>query len=258
MVYGMLVVVLPVFNEDDGIENFLIELKENLKSYSPLFVVVDDKSTDNSYTVLKKMKDLNFPLIILRNELNCGHGFSVLKGLKAAVKLKPDSILLCDGDGQFDGTDVKKIFEIHIRNSYATVEGVRKCRSDPWFRHFISSATRFLVWIASGTLPKDANTPLRVFAFPEIEHLLTQIESNCLIPNLAISSITRKLRMPIIEVAVRSLPPRRQTDSIDQWNQKSNLLPSKRLLKFMYLALFSWIRIVLCCVSVKKLVSHSA
>ena len=248
----MLIVVLPVFNEGDGIETFLNELHENLESYSPLFLVVDDKSTDNSFSVLQKMKDLGFPLVIIQNDLNRGHGYSVLNGLKAAVNLKPDSILLCDGDGQFDGTDIRRIYEIHLKKSNAIVEGVRRGRIDPWFRRLISRLTRALVWVASGTLPNDANTPLRIFPFTIIEYLLTEIEPNCLVPNLAISSITRKSRFPIIEIDVRSLPPRRHRDSVDQWNQKSKLLPSKRLLKFVYLAIFSWIRVVIRCIGLKR------
>ena len=52
----MLVVALPIFNEANGIQGFLHELNENLKGFSPFFVAVDDRSTDNTYAILSKMK----------------------------------------------------------------------------------------------------------------------------------------------------------------------------------------------------------
>ena len=249
----MLVVALPIFNEANGIQGFLHELNENLKGFSPFFVAVDDRSTDNTYAILSKMKNDGFPLTILQNETNKGHGFSVIVGLKQAIELNPHSILLCDGDGQFDGVDVKFLVKAHCDNTDAIVEAVRIDRNDPWFRKLISRITRVLVWLVCKEMPKDANTPLRVLSIQKAKLLLNEIENDCLIPNLAISSFARVMNLDIIEFKARSLPPRRNRDSIDQWKQKTNFLPSKRLLRFVFLATFSWLTIAKNCRSLRKL-----
>jgi len=240
----MLIVVLPVFNESDGIEDFLNELKVNLDCHEPVFIVVDDKSTDYTYQVLSKMKNDSFPVVILQNETNRGHGFSVIKGLTAAIAKNPAAIILCDGDGQFLGSDIKQMYEAHLNHPRTIIEGVRVNREDPWFRRFISRTTRFLVWVSCREKPHDANTPLRVFYPQDVDRLLCEINEDCLIPNLAMSLISRKLSIPILELEVRSIPPRRNLETIDQWQQKVKILPSKRLIKFSLKAFIQWIKIV--------------
>jgi glycosyltransferase involved in cell wall biosynthesis len=239
----MLIVVLPVFNESDGIEDFLNELKVNLDAYEPTFIVVSDKSTDSTIQILSKMQGDSFPLIVLQNETNRGHGFTVLKGLTAAISENPVSIILCDGDGQFNGSDIKHLFETHLNHPFTIIEGVRVNREDPWFRRFLSSATRLLVWASCREKPKDANTPLRVFYRQDVERLLREIDEDCLIPNLAMSLISRKLKIRILEIEVRSQPPRRNQETIDQWQQKVKILPSTRLIRFVVKAFIQWIKI---------------
>jgi len=41
-------VVMPAFNEEEGIVEFLSELNESLSQFDPFFVVVDDLSTDGT------------------------------------------------------------------------------------------------------------------------------------------------------------------------------------------------------------------
>jgi dolichol-phosphate mannosyltransferase len=243
----MVIVVLPVFNESNGIEEFFTELNLSLRSYSPTFLVVDDKSTDSTHEILSRLKAKGFPLVVLQNVMNSGHGFSVIKGLTSAIMHRSNSIILYDGDGQFDGNDVKALFEIHLENVGAIVEGVRVGRNDPWFRRFISGTTRILVWTINREKPKDANTPLRIFYRSEIDFVLSKIKETCLIPNLAISSISRTLGIPILEIDVRSLPPRRNRATVDQWKQKSNYVPSLRLVKFVAKAFISWINVAKVC-----------
>jgi glycosyltransferase involved in cell wall biosynthesis len=238
----MLVIALPVFNEETGISGFLNELYENLNGFSPYFVVVDDKSTDSTNAILSKMQTDGFPITTIQNKINKGHGFSVIAGIKKAIELRPKSILICDGDGQFHGADVRILVESQFRNTNSIIEGVRTHRNDPWFRRFLSLGTRILVWVVCGNMPKDANTPLRVLSLENATNLLNGIDDDCLIPNLAISGLSRAGRFEINEIEVRSLPPRRDRDAIDHWKQKTNFLPSKRLLRFAFFATIQWMK----------------
>jgi hypothetical protein len=142
------------------------------------------------------------------------------------------------------GADIKQLYEAHLNHPRTIIEGVRVDREDPWFRRFISRTTRFLVWVSCGEKPKDANTPLRVFYPQDVDRLLSEINEDCLIPNLAMSLISRKRNIPILEIEVRSIPPRRNFETIDQWQQKVKILPSKRLIKFAAKAFIQWIKIV--------------
>ena len=245
-------VVLPVFNEADGIEVFLRELQSSLENYNPSFIVVDDHSTDATYVILKSLLREGFPLRVHQNDRNMGHGYSCIKGLELAIAHAPSTVMLCDGDGQFDGSEIRELLETHINNSQIIVEGVRLNRREFWFRKLISFLTRLLTAIASHRKPRDANTPLRIYPLAHMRTLFYKIPDCCTIPNLALSSISRTLRLPILEIGVRSLPPRR-LDSTSHWKQRYNFLPSKRLIKFVYLAFFDWLQIAKKCAELRRL-----
>jgi dolichol-phosphate mannosyltransferase len=236
----MLIIALPIFNEADGISDFMFELKKELDDFSPLFVAVEDRSTDNTYEILRRMESEGFPVTVVQNDVNRGHGYSVISGAKIAIDMGPSAIVLCDGDGQFLAADIRALVEIHMRDSNLIVEGVRVGRVDPWFRRLISIMCRFLVYLSCRRIPKDANTPLRVISPQAAKSLLDEVEDNCLIPNLAMCVLSRTLGFEIVEINVSSIPPRRKPGSIDQWKQRSSFLPSKRLLRFVLLATISW------------------
>lgn len=244
-------VVLPVFNEAYGIEAFLRELHLNLETYEPSFIVIDDKSADNTFAILEKLLSEGFPLEVHQNELNMGHGYSLMMGLRSAITDKASTIILCDGDGQFDGAEVKTLFEAHINNAQVIVEGARIDRKEFWFRKLISSFTRLLTLVASRQKPQDANTPLRIYSLEDLTFLFDKIDKNCSIPNLALSSISRTLKVPVLEIQVRSLPPRRLS-SMSHWKQKYDFLPSKRLIKFSYIGFLDWLQILRTCIDLRK------
>ena len=239
----MLVISLPVFNEATGISGFLEELNHHLKTLQPHFIVVDDQSTDSTLSILTRLQASGFPITVLRNSENQGHGQTVLRGLTAAVELEPTRIVLCDGDGQFDGSDIALLVQTSIETNTSIIEGVRHGRNDPWFRRTISFGTRILVFLSSGSRALDANTPLRVVQFADAKRLLSQIPADCPVPNLAMSALSRAQGLTITQIPVTSRPPRRQAGTTDHWKQKFATLPSRRLLKFVSRALVSWVSV---------------
>lgn len=237
---GVIVISLPVFNEEAGIAEFLGELQDSLKSFEPHFLIVDDHSTDSTPIILRKLEQTFDQITVLRNARNCGHGASVLRGLDAAVMLKPVRIVTCDGDGQFYGKDIASLVELSMSENTPIIEGVRHGRVDPWFRRFVSMATKVLVRVSSGKTTMDANTPLRVISLNTATSLLKEVPKNCPVPNLAISALARSGGLVIREVPVKSRPPRRRLGSENHWKQKFRLLPSWRFVRFVLNALFAW------------------
>jgi len=235
----VLTVSLPVYNEEDGIEEFLRELQHHLSVYEPRFIVVDDHSTDSTAAVLNSLTDRAFPLTVVSNEMNLGHGGSVLRGLAAAIALHPTRLVLCDGDGQFHGEEVARLVKLSLESDVDIVEGIRRGRNDPWFRRVLSFGTQVLVLFSSRTRSADANTPLRVLKTGVASDMLHQIPTDCPVPNLAMSAMARSERLSILQTPVQSRPARRKTGTQDHWRQRFSMLPSRRLITFAWKALVS-------------------
>jgi len=101
-----LCIVMPAWNEEEGIGLFLKEIESNLLDIGLKFVVVDDKSTDKTVQVVEQLANNGMNITLIKNSINLGHGPSTLLALKAGLESGASTILAIDGDGQFLGTDL--------------------------------------------------------------------------------------------------------------------------------------------------------
>jgi dolichol-phosphate mannosyltransferase len=232
-------VVMPAYNEAEGIQTFLNELALALRSWSPNFVVVNDCSKDGTSEEVLSLARQGFPVELRNNEHNSGHGISTLRALSAGLQSGADIIIAIDGDGQFRGEDVALTLS-SLEGDVVIVEGVRTHRDDPAFRRVVSLTTRLLVFFRTGSYPKDANTPLRLYRRATLEKLLGMVPSETPVPNLFISALTRKNKLNYLEIEVRSRDRLGAEVTGSTWGKGVSWLPSKRFLRFTVGAVRSW------------------
>lgn len=84
----MFTVIVPAYNEEKNIGEFLEKLTKKVED----IIVVDDGSTDNTYSIAK-----TFNARVIRHKKNMGKGQAIITGLKFA---KSEKVVLMDGDGQ--------------------------------------------------------------------------------------------------------------------------------------------------------------
>lgn len=235
-------VVMPAFNEAEGIGEFLQELNAELQLWNPAFTVVDDCSLDNTSEVVSALASAGVPVAVLRNPINSGHGPSTISALTAGLASESPYIVALDGDGQFSASDVRRVLETLASNEgIDIVEGVRSQRDDPWFRKSVSFGTQVLVWTRARQLPADANTPLRAYRRGALAQLLSGIPQNAMTPNLLVSVLSRRGPFTLAQVEVKSLPRRGASEVGTTWGRGSRLLPSSRFVKFCWSAGKQWI-----------------
>jgi dolichol-phosphate mannosyltransferase len=238
-----LAVAMPAWNEAAGIAEFLHELSTSLAQFPTTFVVVDDASTDGMRETLESLSFREeHTLQVFTNDRNQGHGPSTLRALREATSTDAEVIVALDGDGQFYGADIARVVGVLLQEGCDVVEGVRQGRTDPWFRKPISLATRALVFIRSGRVPLDANTPLRAYFAKDLERIISTLPAHTATPNLLISSMTRKSNWMVFEVGVTSIPRRGGDASGSTWGGMSLRLPNKRLLRFCAVAFGQWLK----------------
>ena len=99
-------IIIPLYNEQQRILELLDELhKVQYPSFvqSTEIVVVDDRSTDNSYSHVDEYKKNNSDIVLLQHEQNRGKGAAVKTGIKRS---SGDVILIQDADMELYPKDI--------------------------------------------------------------------------------------------------------------------------------------------------------
>ncbi len=87
-------IVVPAFNEEEGIGRGLDRMIE-MKLHERFEVIyVDDGSTDNTYSIIRQ-----YPVQCLRHNINKGYGAALKTGIRRA---KGEKVVILDSDGQHD------------------------------------------------------------------------------------------------------------------------------------------------------------
>ena len=145
-------VLITVYNESPRIDKVLKKLSE----YQ--VIVVDDGSIDDTLSKVKKYKNVK----IITYSKNKGKGYALQRGFARARKLKFDTLILMDGDGQHDPADIPK-FVNKINDGFDVVLGSRfiKPTKIPFFRRIILQGGRFIEKFVIGIDLTDAHNGYR-------------------------------------------------------------------------------------------------
>lgn len=112
-------IVIPAFNEEQGIGRVLESLKE-LSNEGVEILVVSDGSTDKTSEVVK-----SFPYVkLIEHRMNKGYGASLKTGIQ---KASGEFVVFCDADGQHQISDIKKV--LYGSEDFDMVVGARSKES---------------------------------------------------------------------------------------------------------------------------------
>ena len=96
-------ILIPAYNESIKIGKLLDELKEKHLS----ILVVDDGSTDKTYSIAQSKAD-----IVLRNEMNSGKGLAIKKGIALLLQKNDwDYVITMDADNQHSPFDLDSFLQ---------------------------------------------------------------------------------------------------------------------------------------------------
>jgi len=236
-----IIITMPAHNEAFSIQHFLPEISASLSAYECRFVLVDDRSTDETIVVFEStLRAIDRLGTVISNSENLGHGPSTVKGLQYALLFESDYVISVDGDGQFIGADIRKMLETFQSSGADLAIGVRKNRTDPIFRKVVSFITRLLVRVSSGLKVKDANCPLRIYQPGALRLIIDQLPEHSLVPNLLILKIISKLQIKFEQIEVISIPRRGTEKTGTMWKGKRASVPSKRFISFCFRSLLDF------------------
>lgn len=153
-------IIVPVFNEEDGVEEAVKQIYRDISS-NPVkkivgayeVIVVDDGSTDKTGKILKnvkrKFKDLN----IVRHRVNQGLGASIVTGIKYSTK---EYVTYLPADGQAFLREIYKgLLIARTADLVLTYRGVREDYNV--YRHMLSNVLMIFMKIFFNLSFKDYN-----------------------------------------------------------------------------------------------------
>ncbi len=199
--------VVPVYNEEGNVAQLYQEILHTAKLLQKPFeiIFVDDGSSDNTQTELKKLK----PIIIIQLRKNSGQSAALDAGFKAS---QGNVIVSLDGDGQNDPADIPHLVDKLEQEELDVVCGWRFKRKDNIFRRFISLGARFWRSILVSDGIHDAGCTLRVYRKEAIADLDLYGELHRMIP-----AILRWQGFKIGEMKVNHRP---RTRGVSKYNYK--------------------------------------
>lgn len=132
----MVSIVVPMYNESEGIGDFLDEeLSPVLETLSEKYevIIVDDGSTDKSMEVVKKSKiNQKHPVKVVAFTRNFGKEIALTAGIRQA---RGDAVIMIDADGQHPANMIPEM----IKKWLAGAKIVTAVRGQNMTKHRISS-----------------------------------------------------------------------------------------------------------------------
>lgn len=153
-------IIVPVFNEEDGIEKTIIEIFKDAKSTqirklisSFEIIVVDDGSFDKTSEILKNLQKKYKNLKVINHKINRGLGAAIVTGVKCATK---SFITYLPADGQAFLREIHKGLEI-VPNADLVLTFRGQRRDYNMYRHMLSSVLMISMKIFFNLNFKDYN-----------------------------------------------------------------------------------------------------
>lgn len=146
----MISLIIPFFNEGENITPLIREIDEAMGTlhYEYEIVFVDDGSTDNSSSQVKKNGEKNNQIVLCTHTKRRGKGEALQTGITNSCG---EIIIFMDGDLQDDPHDIPHFLK-KIDEGASFVNGVRKIRKD-------NSIIRFYSGLVNGFLKVFMDSP---------------------------------------------------------------------------------------------------
>jgi undecaprenyl-phosphate 4-deoxy-4-formamido-L-arabinose transferase len=188
-------VVVPVFNEQESLNELYSRINKALEEYRDTEIVfVDDGSSDSSLDILKKFSVDDNKVRVVSLYRNFGQHAALMAGFKDSYG---KIIVTLDADLQNPPEEIPKLVS-KIEDGFDVVAGKRLDRKDRFMRIVVSVIMNKIISVLTGVKHTDYGCMLRAYRRPIINCLLDYGEKSVYIP-----AFTSWLSSNIIEVPVK-------------------------------------------------------
>jgi dolichol-phosphate mannosyltransferase len=207
-------VIMPAYNEEEGIKDALDAVVENVFPLVPdsELVVVNDGSRDGTGPLLDRLAKAD-PRIKVVHKPNGGHGPAIITGLSNATG---EFVFLVDSDNQIPLEAFPPLWK-QIEAGHDAAFGVRRIRHDARVRIVLTRVIRAALATLFGVRIYDANVPFKVIRRSLWERARAIIPDDTLAPSLFVALFAARQRARVAFVDVPHKDRETGTVSIRRW-----------------------------------------
>jgi len=195
-------IVIPLFNEEES----LPELSEwitrvmSLNNFSYQLILVDDGSTDTSWSVVEKLSETNPSIEAIKFRRNYGKAAALQVGFNAA---KGDVVITMDADLQDSPEEIPALYNMIMKEGYDLVSGWKKKRHDPISKRWPSKIYNRLVRMVTGIKLHDFNCGLKAYNLATVKGIEVYGDMHRYIPVIAKASGFKRIGEKVVQHQAR-------------------------------------------------------
>jgi len=188
-------VVIPVFNEEDNLDELIRRCLSVCRNRSNPFeiILVDDGSTDRSAEIIERAALINPELTGIFLNRNYGQHAAVMAGFETS---RGEIVVTLDADLQNPPEEIPRLIDT-MDKGYDIVGSIRQNRRDPLFRRIASFVVNKYVQQVTGVMMNDYGCMLRAYRRHIIDAVLDCPERRTFIPILANSFARSSTEIPV-------------------------------------------------------------
>ncbi len=155
-------VILPAYNEGENIYANILRVCETLREYDFDLIIVDDGSTDDTYSEAKRAVDEGYPVQAVSQKENRGKGATLFHGFDFAAG---ERIAFLDADLEIAPEYLVSLLKIMDDTNADVVAGVKDMSENqfPWVRRMMSNLYRRSVSFLFSLSISDTQTGIKLF-----------------------------------------------------------------------------------------------
>ncbi len=192
-------IVVSLFNEDESLPELVawIEKVMSKEGYNYELILVDDGSTDDSWSIIKSLSEKNSNIRGISFRRNYGKSAALFHGFKEAIGRV---VVTMDADLQDSPEEIPEMYKMVVEDGFDLVSGWKQNRQDNKLtKNLPSKLYNATARWATGIKLHDMNCGLKAYKNEVIKHIEVYGEMHRYIPYLAKNAgFTKITEKPVV------------------------------------------------------------